>query len=112
MGCKSILCSRSKRPQCTKSVSFCREEECAVFTADDYDRTPVEPSRDLSTRDYQELEEVLCESLRRERGRGQMSVGIVPLLPLLQDEPPTSPPLPAKFVSTPSRFTSFNFLPV
>ncbi|KZV98811.1 hypothetical protein EXIGLDRAFT_763275 [Exidia glandulosa HHB12029] len=113
--CKPILC-RQKRPQVTKTVSFCRDEECRIYKADDYDRTAVAPSRDLSTRDYQELEEVL--SFPHEHNRQRIVGGRIPIavVPLLQDDapksPPTSPTQPGKFPSTPSRFTSFNFLPV
>ncbi|EJD48245.1 hypothetical protein AURDEDRAFT_113078, partial [Auricularia subglabra TFB-10046 SS5] len=111
---KGIL-AHAKRPACKKTVSFCSDDECRVYRADDYDRTAVAPSRDLSTRDYQELEEVLnVTTAPRERvigGRVHM-----PLLPLLQDDAPRSPPAtghpPPKFPSAPSRFTSFNFLPV
>ena len=51
---------------------------------------------------------MLCDSLRR--GRGQFSVGVLPLLQ--NPEPPSSPPPPTKFPTSPGRFTSFSFLPV
>lgn len=70
--------------------------------------------RARTCRDYQELEEVLSFPSDRQRiVGGRMPIAIVPLL---QDDapkgPPTSPTQPAKFPTAPSRFTSFNFLPV
>jgi len=121
---RSILKSRST---CKKTVSFCRNgtaDTVQVFEADEYDRTPVQPTQNLTRSDILELEELQISLYPNSRPHPQILCNVpITMLPLQDSHTrkpeifatrsPHRPPTPPSLhPSRASKLSAFVPLPV
>ncbi|KLO08041.1 hypothetical protein SCHPADRAFT_1001191 [Schizopora paradoxa] len=110
------VAATSKRPCCSRTVSFRGQDLDEIHPADDWDRSPVDVNTKLSYDDILELKQMQIE-IRRACARSQgndagqrpflnIPIPILPLLPSTSapplSKPPSSSPSPSTASSSPT----------